>query len=71
MNGEQFNVYQDRIGSFVTDLQRLDFYVPRMCNLVIISFLRTKATIVAFVAKGLKFLSVLALTCFVGFFLFA
>ena len=32
------------------DLQRLEFYVSRMRNLV--TFLRTKATIVAFVAKG-------------------
>ena len=40
------------------ELQRLEFYVSRMLNLVIknyvISFLRTKATIVAFVAKGLR-----------------
>jgi len=55
VNGESFNIYQGRIGSSVTELQRLEFYVSRMHNLVIcISFLRTKATIVAFVAKGLR-----------------
>ena len=38
MNGEYFNVYQDRIGGSVTELQRLEFYVSGMCNLVICYF---------------------------------
>jgi len=54
-NGESFNVYQDRIGGSVTELQRLEFGVLRKRNSeYVISFLRGKATIVAFVAKGLR-----------------
>ena len=38
VNGESFNIYQGRIGSSVTELQRLEFYVSRMRNLVICYF---------------------------------
>ena len=38
MNGEWFNVYQGRIGSSVTELQRLEFYVSRMHNFVMCYF---------------------------------
>jgi len=50
------NVYRNRIGGSVMELQRLELCVSRMHFLVIImliSFLRIKAIIVAFVAKGL------------------
>ena len=39
MNGEQFNVYQGRIGSSVTELQRLEFYVSKMRNLITCYFI--------------------------------
>ena len=46
----------ERIDSSVMELQRLEIYVSRMRNLVLTCYfvLRTKATIVVFVAKGLK-----------------
>jgi len=38
LNGESFNIYQGRIGSSVTELQRLEFCVSRMRNLVLCYF---------------------------------
>ena len=38
INVELFNVYQDRIGGSAMELQRLEFYVSGMHNLVICYF---------------------------------
>ena len=38
VNGESFNIYQGRIGNSVTEVQRQEFYVSRMRNLVICYF---------------------------------